>query len=299
MGLSHLTQPLLFVSVRNSAEKSKKDDNLLTKRGGRSILNTFKKRISILKKRKKVFLLRKLISVALAVFMILAMMTGVFTTTVAAADADGSVPLGYTPEGAAINSAEDFAAMVADGKYYLAADITITASYATEFTGTFDGNGKTVTVSAPMFANLNGATVKNLKTVGQIDYATYAVENKLDTGAVAGVARLSSFENVYNEATIYGARTGYVLEITHPETFEVITEYYGLNTGGLVGLIEGTTTFKDCANGGMITGLTPGGLVGPTYRHTLKAKEDPFADAINSQMESLFEKVATKSATKK
>lgn len=36
-----------------------------------------------------------------------------------------------------------------------------------------------------------------------------------------------------------------------------------------------------------------------TYRHTLKAKEDPFADAINEQMESLFEKVATESATKK
>ena len=206
--------------------------------------------------------MRRLISVALAVFMILAMMTGAFSTTISAADADGSVPAGYTPEGTAINSAEEFAAMAADGKYYLAADITITASYATEFTGTFDGNGKTVTVSAPMFANLNGATVKNLKTVGEIAYADYAAENRLNTGAVAGVARLSTFENVYNEATIFGAKTGYVDEVVNAETLETTKEYHGLNTGGLVGLIEGTTTFKDCANGGNVTALTPGGLVG-------------------------------------
>ena len=206
--------------------------------------------------------MRRLISVALVVFMILAMMTGAFTTTVAAADADGSVPAGYTPEGTAINTAEEFAAMAADGKYYLAADITISASYAAEFTGTFDGNGKTVTVSAPMFAHLVGATVKNLKTVGQIDYADYAPENQLNTGAVAGIATLSTFENVANEATINGAKTGYKLEVVNPETLETTYEYHGLNTGGLVGLIEGTTTFKDCSNGGAITAITPGGLVG-------------------------------------
>lgn len=36
-----------------------------------------------------------------------------------------------------------------------------------------------------------------------------------------------------------------------------------------------------------------------TYRHVLKAKEDPFADSINAQMETIFSNVATKSATKK
>ena len=36
-----------------------------------------------------------------------------------------------------------------------------------------------------------------------------------------------------------------------------------------------------------------------TYRHVMKAKEDPFAEAINAQMSSIFTEVATKVATKK
>lgn len=36
-----------------------------------------------------------------------------------------------------------------------------------------------------------------------------------------------------------------------------------------------------------------------TYRHVMKAKEDPFAEAINAQMSTIFTEVATKVATKK
>lgn len=36
-----------------------------------------------------------------------------------------------------------------------------------------------------------------------------------------------------------------------------------------------------------------------TYRHVMKSKEDPFADAINEQMSNIFSEVATKTATKK
>ena len=143
--------------------------------------------------------MRKLISATLVITLLLTVFTGVCSTTVSAADADGSVPAGYAPEGTAIRTAEEFAAMTADGKYYLAADVTLTASYAADFSGTLDGNGKTVTLSAPMFLTLNGATVKNLKTVGQINYADYAVGNAMHVGAVAAVANLSTLENLVND----------------------------------------------------------------------------------------------------
>ena len=49
-----------------------------------------------------------------------------------------------TPEGTPITTAAEFAAMEANGKYYLANDIILTSTYANEFTGIFDGNGKTM-----------------------------------------------------------------------------------------------------------------------------------------------------------
>jgi hypothetical protein len=57
-----------------------------------------------------------------------------------------------TVQGTAITDAAGFAAMTADGTYYLENDITITDTYQTEFKGTFNGNGKTITASAPISA---------------------------------------------------------------------------------------------------------------------------------------------------
>ena len=48
-----------------------------------------------------------------------------------------------------IGTAEEFAAMQPGGNYQLTADITVTAPYAndfTDFSGTFDGDGHTVTL---------------------------------------------------------------------------------------------------------------------------------------------------------
>ena len=45
-----------------------------------------------------------------------------------------------------IGTAEAFAAMEPGGNYQLTADIIVTAPYASDFSGTFDGNGHTVTL---------------------------------------------------------------------------------------------------------------------------------------------------------
>ena len=76
----------------------------------------------------------------------------------------------------AINDADDFKNMVAGGSYKLTADITVTAPYANEFTGTFDGNGHTVTLEITAKTNYvglfktlaGGAVVKNVITAGSV-----------------------------------------------------------------------------------------------------------------------------------
>lgn len=45
-----------------------------------------------------------------------------------------------------VSSAKEFAAMDASGSYTLTKDIIVTEPYASDFSGTFDGNGHTVTL---------------------------------------------------------------------------------------------------------------------------------------------------------
>jgi hypothetical protein len=71
------------------------------------------------------------------------------------------------PTGEAITNEAEFLAMTADGTYYLANDITLTKNYEADFAGTFDGNGKTVTLVGyvSMFNKLASATISNLNIV--------------------------------------------------------------------------------------------------------------------------------------
>lgn len=74
----------------------------------------------------------------------------------------GYIERNLTYNGAtAISSAEGFAAMTANGKYYLADDITISSSYTAAFSGVLDGNGKTITCTSPLFTNFSG-TLQNV-----------------------------------------------------------------------------------------------------------------------------------------
>ena len=75
-----------------------------------------------------------------------------------------------TPDGTAISSAAEFAAMQPTGKYYLTADITISTAYSDAFAGTFNGNGKKINLAGAncVFKELAGGTIENVTTDGAI-----------------------------------------------------------------------------------------------------------------------------------
>ena len=166
----------------------------------------------------------------------------VAVSTAAAPKADdvGKVATGYTPEGTGIASLAE--ATDPAGKYYLTADITVTATIETAFTGTIDGNGKTITVSVPMFADFGG-TFKNAVIKGAIDESAAASTH---VGAIARISTAgATFENVKNTAPIKAW-----LQVNRN------------SAGGFVGYTEAVVTFKNCANTADINGYCAGGLVG-------------------------------------
>lgn len=81
-----------------------------------------------------------------------------------------SIDVFAAPVGTAINSASDFYNMTPGGTYYLNKNITINKTYMTAFEGVFDGNGYTVTTTAPLFNDFSGE-VKNLTIKGELYYS--------------------------------------------------------------------------------------------------------------------------------
>lgn len=164
----------------------------------------------------------------------------------------------------AINDADGFKNMVAGGSYKLAADITVTEPYANDFSGTFDGNGHTVTLniaaSTPnvgLFSKLaGGAVVKNVKVNGTVSgtegVAGIAAQANGATisgcincaeisateryvGGIVGKMQGGTVENSYNTGTISSSRN-------RP----------AVNLGGIVGYIDESATVKNCYNVGEI-----------------------------------------------
>lgn len=177
----------------------------------------------------------------------------------------------------AINDADDFKNMVAGGSYKLTADITVTAPYANEFTGTFDGNGHTVTLNITastanvgLFSTLaGGAVVKNVITAGSISSTEKYV------GGIAGFANTYSgdvtIENCKNTAAVQGGNGvggifGYCSGSAHSVTItgcaNTGTISGARNSGGICGTLENAHFIKNCYNSGAVTGSNIGGILG-------------------------------------
>lgn len=170
-----------------------------------------------------------------------------------------------------VSSAEEFAAMEPSGNYQLTEDITVTAPYGnditgfTGFTGTFDGNGHTVTLditastaNVGLFSKLaGGAVVKNVKVDGTVSgtegVAGIAAQangatisgcincaeisaTQRHVGGIVGKMGGGTVENCYNTGAISSSRT-------RP-----------INMGGIAGYVDGGASVENCYNTGSITG---------------------------------------------
>lgn len=166
----------------------------------------------------------------------------------------------------AINDADDFRDMVAGGSYKLAADITVTEPYANDFSGTFDGNGHTVTLNITdstadvgLFKTLSGgAVVKNVITAGSIS------SKGNNVGGIAGTADGNvTIENCKNTASIKGGKgAGGILGYSEPGSgFVTISSCANMGSvsgtrkqvGGIAGNVVGTHIIRNCYNQGDIS----------------------------------------------
>ena len=202
---------------------------------------------------------KKTLSVILSMLMVLSCMTALIVPTAAV----------ETPTGTAIDSLDDITDLTAD--YYLTADIgsadalnaISVGDNENAFTGTLNGNGKTIYTSVPVFALLGaGSKVTNLTVKGSISASNENV------GAVSkNVSGSITLTSIVNEASI---------------TLDNSTVATKVAIGGIIGgvgnVAAGNTTTADtdlctltmtnCTNKGAITATSTkciafvGGLVG-------------------------------------
>lgn len=165
-----------------------------------------------------------------------------------------------------IGTAEAFAAMEPGGNYQLTADIIVTEPYASDFSGTFDGNGHTVTLeitastaNVGLFKTLSGgAVVRNVITAGSISGKVNNV------GGIAGTADGNvTIENCKNTASIKGGKgAGGILGYSEPGSgFVTISSCANMGSvsgtrkqvGGIAGNVVGTHIIRNCYNQGDIS----------------------------------------------
>ena len=182
-----------------------------------------------------------------SILLVLVMVLGMLPTVAFAAETAAS-----------ITTAEEFAAMDAGGNYILKGDITITAPYAKDFTGTFNGGGNTITLNITGVSAANvgafsvlrsGAVVENLMTDGTITAPAYN-----NVGGIAGQASAATADiiirNCKNAAAISGKQSvggivGYVPKNndTSGVKMEGLANTGDLsgtrNVGGIIGNLEG------------------------------------------------------------
>lgn len=164
-----------------------------------------------------------------------------------------------------IGTAEAFAAMKPGGNYQLTADIIVTAPYAENFTGTFDGNGHTVTLAISgnsdyqaLFAKLAaGALVKNTMVDGEVTGTN-------NIGGIAGIATNATIIACANKAAVaatgryvgglVGKGTGLTMTSCYNQGAVSSTRTRPINMGGIAGYVDGGASVENCYNTGSITG---------------------------------------------
>ena len=158
-----------------------------------------------------------------------------------------------------ISSAKEFAEMDASGSYKLTQDIEVTTPYKSTFTGTFDGDGHTVTLklnvtsgNAGLFATTGqGAVIKNVEV-------TAAVTSSVGGTSVgtAGLVGVASYPLVLENCGVSGTVTS------------TASNSSCVYIGSLVGYLQDSLTLKNCYSSANITSSSTqynsvaGGLIG-------------------------------------
>lgn len=193
-----------------------------------------------------------------------------------------------------VSSAKEFAAMDASGSYTLTKDIIVTEPYASDFSGTFDGNGHTVTLditastaNVGLFSKLaGGAVVRNVITAGSV-----TATGKNNVGGIAGVADTElgaiTISNCKNEAAIEGNKVvggilGGCTEDDYALTISACANEGNIsgtrNIGGICGTLENAHFIKNCYNSGTVTGSTIGGILGRGARGSSSTTDTPILE---------------------
>lgn len=213
---------------------------------------------------------------AISFVIVCCLIIGIVPSLGVTAQAASTVPSGYV----GIYTAKDLDAVRndLDGKYILMNDIDLSSwgdwtpigEGSSSFSGVFDGNGHsiknmritddTVYENAGLFAVLDGATIRNIKSVG--GEIVCDSSPMLHVGAVAGQAYDSHIAQCANYVTIF-------YQNGEPDDHSY-TSASGMRlcAGGIVGCSWGNTTIEECMNANKISGVaagTPlniGGIVG-------------------------------------
>ena len=147
------------------------------------------------------------------------------------------------------------------------------------YSGTFDGNGHTISGLNVNYRNKNGglfcyvmnATIKNLTVAGSV---TYSSGDGIAYGGIVGCADSSTIENCTNRCTVTGNwDAGGIVgrsvdsDIIGCANFGNISSPF--RSGGICGIVTGQVdaygidaTIRDCYNVGMVSGKYAGGITG-------------------------------------
>ena len=170
------------------------------------------------------------------------------------------------------------------------------------YSGTFDGNGHTISglnvnygdKNGGLFCYVKSATIKNLTVAGSV---TYSSGDGIAYGGIVGYADSSTIENCTNRCTVTGRwYAGGIVGWSANTTITGCANFgnisiSGINcVGGICGYLssyasdETSTNFstiRDCYNVGSISGIYAGGIAGRSYNGDNSAYPNRIANCYN------------------
>ena len=154
-----------------------------------------------------------------------------------------------------------------------------TRNQSLPYSGTFDGNGHTISglnvnygdKNGGLFCYVKSATIKNLTVAGSV---TYSSGKGIDYGGIVGCADSSTIENCTNRCTVTGNwYAGGIVGLSADSDIIGCANFGNISSpfrsGGICGKVTGEkdtdgidATIRDCYNVGMVSGKYAGGITG-------------------------------------